>query len=59
VTKVFGYPKEKSFSLRYESTGWQGHCVVGQPGVAELKRDQIRSAGPDFYAEKKVDFPWV
>ena len=26
-------------------------------GLAELKRDQIRSAGPDFYAAKKVEFP--
>jgi hypothetical protein len=25
--------------------------------VAELKRDQIRSTGPDFYAAKKVEFP--
>jgi hypothetical protein len=25
--------------------------------VAELKRDQIRSVSPDFYAEKKVEFP--
>jgi len=31
--------------------------LVGQPEVAELKRDQIRAAGPDFYATKKVDFP--
>jgi hypothetical protein len=25
--------------------------------VAELKRDQIRSAGADFHAPQKVDFP--
>ena len=29
----------------------------GTREVAEIKRDQIRSAGPDFYATKKVDFP--
>lgn len=31
--------------------------MVGYREVAELKRDQLRSAGPDFYATKKVDFP--
>ena len=37
----------------------QGRAIVwsGSREVAELKRDQIRSAGPDFYAEQKVDFP--
>lgn len=29
----------------------------GSKEVAELKRDQVRSAGPDFYAAKKVEFP--
>lgn len=29
----------------------------GTREVAELKRDQIGSAGSDFYPAKKVDFP--
>lgn len=56
--KVFGYPAEKCFLL---ATGIhvQGRAIVwsGPKEVAELKRDQIRSAGPDFYASKKVEFP--
>ena len=56
--KVFGYELEKSRSLAVEIHN-QGKGVVwsGSREVAELKRDQIRSAGPDFYAAQKVDFP--
>ena len=35
----------------------QGIVWSGPKEVAELKRDQIRSAGPDFYAEKKIKTP--
>jgi hypothetical protein len=31
--------------------------LLSQRKVAKRKRDQIRSAGPDFYGEKKVEFP--
>ncbi len=56
--KVFGYPLEKSYSLALQiHTEGRGIVWSGAREVAELKRDQIRSAGPDFYAEKKVDFP--
>jgi ATP-dependent Clp protease adaptor protein ClpS len=58
LTKVFGYPQEKSYSLALQIHN-HGRGIVwsGSREVAELKRDQIRSAGPDFYAPKKVDFP--
>ena len=56
--KVFGYPLEKGYSLALQ-IHTEGKALVwsGAREVAELKRDQIRSAGPDFYAEKKVEFP--
>ena len=56
--KVFGYPLEKGYSLALQ-IHTEGKALVwsGAREVAELKRDQIRSAGPDFYGEKKVEFP--
>ena len=56
--KVFGYPLEKCYELT-EHVHRRGRGVVwsGTRELAELKRDQIRSAGPDFYAVKKVEFP--
>jgi ATP-dependent Clp protease adapter protein ClpS len=38
---------------------FRGRAIVwsGSKEVAELKRDQIRSAGPDFHASTKVEFP--
>ena len=58
LMKVFGYPEEKSFTLALQAHN-DGRSIVwsGSREVAELKRDQISSAGPDFYAVKKVDFP--
>lgn len=58
LMKVFGYPEGKSFSLALQIHN-EGRGIVwsGSREVAELKRDQIRSAGPDFYAMKKVMFP--
>jgi ATP-dependent Clp protease adaptor protein ClpS len=58
LMKVFGYPQEKSYSLTLQiHTDGKGIVWSGSREVAELKRDQIRSAGPDFYAAKKVHFP--
>ena len=56
--KVLGYPLEKSYSLALQIHN-EGKGIVwsGSREVAELKRDQIGSAGPDFYAARKVDFP--
>ena len=58
LMKVFGYPQEKSYSLTLQiHNAGKGIVWSGSREVAELKRDQIRSTGPDFYATKKVDFP--
>lgn len=56
--KVFGYSAEKCFALT-EQVHHQGRGIVwsGTLELAELKRDQILSAGPDFYAAKKIEFP--
>jgi ATP-dependent Clp protease adaptor protein ClpS len=56
--KVFGYPVEKccALALQIHDAG-KGIVWSGSREVAELKRDQIRSSGPDFYAVNKVDFP--
>ena len=56
--KVFGYPPEKCFQLA-QQIHEQGRGIVwsGPKEVAELKRDQVRSAGPDLYAAKKVEGP--
>ena len=58
LMKVFGYPQEKSYGLTLQIHN-EGKGIVwsGTRELAELKRDQIRSAGPDFYAAKKVEFP--
>jgi len=58
LMKVFGYPQEKCYSITVQ-IHHDGRGIVwsGSREVAELKRDQIRSAGPDFYAAKNVDFP--
>ena len=56
--KVFRYSGPKCFLLALQ-IHFRGRSIVwsGAKEVAELKRDQIRSAGPDFYARKKVEFP--
>lgn len=48
----------KSFQLASE-IHVSGRAIVwtGPKEVAELKRDQIRSAGPDLFAAKKVTYP--
>ena len=58
LMKVFGYPPEKCYALTLQIHN-EGKGIVwsGTRELAELKRDQIRSAGPDFYAMKKVDVP--
>ncbi len=56
--KVFGYTKTKSFLLADEIHK-HGRAVVwtGPKEVAELKRDQIRSAGPELFDGGKVSYP--
>lgn len=56
--KVFGYSTEKAYTLALDiHTNGRGIVWSGNKEVAELKCEQIRSAGPDIYASKKVDFP--
>jgi ATP-dependent Clp protease adaptor protein ClpS len=56
--KVFGYDETKCFLLA-EEIDTTGRAIVwtGPKEVAELKRDQIRSATPEFQGQHKVDFP--
>ena len=58
LMKVFGHPHGKSYALSLQIHN-AGKAIVwsGSREVAELKRDQICSAGPDFYGGQKVDFP--
>jgi ATP-dependent Clp protease adaptor protein ClpS len=58
MQKIFGKSVEDAFKVA-ETIHTQGEAMVwsGSLEVAELKRDQIRSAGPDLYASKKVEFP--
>jgi ATP-dependent Clp protease adaptor protein ClpS len=58
LQKVFGYSKAKGFLLA-ERIHVVGRAAVwtGPKEVAELKRDQIRGAGPDLHASKSVRFP--
>jgi len=56
--KVFGYEPQKCFQLAQQiHVHGRGIVWTGPKEVAELKRDQIRAAGPDFYAQKKVEGP--
>lgn len=58
LMKLFAYPLEKAFQLTNQ-VHTQGKSIVwsGTLELAELKRDQVRGFGPDFYATKKVEFP--
>lgn len=58
LMKLFAYPLEKAFVLTNQ-VHTQGKSIVwsGTLELAELKRDQVRGFGPDFYAMQKVDFP--
>jgi ATP-dependent Clp protease adaptor protein ClpS len=56
--KVFNYEFEKCFKLA-QMIHEEGRAIVwvGSLEVAELKRDQIKSAGPDHWSTKKVTWP--
>lgn len=57
-TKVFGYPTEKSVALALQiHVEGKGIVWSGTRELAELKRDQIRSAGHDFNGPTAVEFP--
>jgi ATP-dependent Clp protease adaptor protein ClpS len=49
VQEMPDYPHEKSLALALQiHTAGRGIIWAGALEVAELKRDQLRSAGPDF-----------
>lgn len=50
------FPEAMALSSRIHRTG-QAAVWTGSREVAELKRDQIRGFGPDFYAEMTVRYP--
>lgn len=58
LQRVCGYSEEKAYLLT-SKVHFEGRAVVwtGPKEVAELKRDQIRGFGPDFYAAKTVRYP--
>jgi ATP-dependent Clp protease adaptor protein ClpS len=56
--KVFGYSEQKCYLLTMEiHTKGQALVWSGPKEIAELKHDQIKGGGPDFYTSKKVDYP--
>ena len=58
LMKVFGYDEVKSYQLaRLIDTDGRARVWTGTLEGAELKRDLIRSAGPDLFAAQKVEFP--
>ena len=58
LCRFCGHTVEKAYKLAQEIDR-TGRAVVwtGSLEVAELKRDQIRGMGPDFYAENLVTYP--
>ncbi len=58
LQKVCGYSRQKAWLLAVEIDS-RGKAVVwsGTKELAELKCEQIRGLGPDFFAPKPVTFP--
>lgn len=58
LQKVFGYAEQKcdQLAMTIHREG-EAHVWSGTLELGELKRDQIRGAGPDLHAEHKVKFP--
>ena len=56
--KVCGYSRQKAFLLAVEIDA-RGKALVwsGTRELAELKCDQLRGLGPDYFAPKPVTFP--
>ena len=58
LQRVCGHSREKAHQLTSQvHFSGKAHVWTGALEVAELKRDQIRGFGTDFYAEKSVTFP--
>jgi ATP-dependent Clp protease adaptor protein ClpS len=58
LQKVCGYSRQKAWLLAVEIDS-RGRAIVwsGTKELAELKCEQIRGLGPDFFAPKPVTFP--
>jgi ATP-dependent Clp protease adaptor protein ClpS len=58
LTRFCGHSVEKAFKLA-EQIHRTGRAAVwtGSMEVAELKRDQLKGMGPDFYAQHVVTYP--
>ncbi|MBW3539666.1 MAG: ATP-dependent Clp protease adaptor ClpS [Planctomycetes bacterium] len=58
LQRVCGHPLQKAVELtfRVHNTG-RAAVWTGAREVAELKRDQIRGYGPDFFAVNTVRYP--
>jgi len=58
LSRICGHSLQKAHELA-EEIHTQGRAVVwsGTLELAELKRDQIRGYGPDYFAPKPVKFP--
>jgi ATP-dependent Clp protease adaptor protein ClpS len=58
LMRFCGHSAEKAFKLA-EQIHRTGRAAVwtGTMEVAELKRDQLRGMGPDFYAKRVVTYP--
>ena len=58
LRRVCGHPLAKAIEMTQQIHFTGQACVwTGALEVAELKRDQIRGYGPDFYATATVRFP--
>ena len=58
LQRVCGHSRSQAYLLteQVHFTG-KAHVWTGALEVAELKRDQIRGFGPDFYSDQTVRFP--
>ena len=58
LQKVFGFASEKALMLTHH-IHHNGEALVwsGTLELAELKRDQVRGFGTDFYSHNPVKFP--
>lgn len=58
LQRVCGHNEERAFLLT-SKVHFEGRAAVwsGPKEVAELKRDQIRGFGPDFFAPQAVRYP--
>ncbi|MEM1212623.1 MAG: ATP-dependent Clp protease adaptor ClpS [Planctomycetota bacterium] len=58
LLRVFRLPVDKAVELtaRVDTVG-RARVWSGSKEVAELKRDQVRGYGPDFYASQTVRYP--